>query len=118
MCASQQRAHNEAQLEPRAVSRWILAAGPTTTKTKGEFAIDHEVSDRFQVAAPLHLHFAPCARALLTGLEFATRVAHMHCGSLATRSLPRVPGSNRVSQDVAVRGMMVMEKGELTWPVT
>jgi len=42
--------------------KWILAAGPTTTKVKGEFAIDYE--------------------------------------------------------DIAVRGMMVMNKGELTWPWT
>ena len=40
--------------------KWILSAGPTTTKTKGEFALDHE--------------------------------------------------------DVAIRGMMVIEKGELMWP--
>ena len=40
--------------------KWIVAAGPTTTKTKGEFAIDYE--------------------------------------------------------DVAVRGMMVMDKGSVTWP--
>jgi len=40
--------------------KWILSAGPTTTKTKGEFALDYE--------------------------------------------------------DIAVRGMMVMDKGELTWP--
>jgi NAD(P) transhydrogenase len=42
--------------------KWILSAGPTTTKTKGEFAIDYE--------------------------------------------------------DVAVRGMMVMDKGQMTWPWT
>jgi NAD(P) transhydrogenase len=42
--------------------KWIMSAGPTTTKTKGEFALDHE--------------------------------------------------------DIAIRGMMVMEKGELTWPWT
>jgi NAD(P) transhydrogenase len=42
--------------------KWILAAGPTTTKTKGEFCLDYE--------------------------------------------------------DIAVRGMMVMDKGELTWPWT
>jgi len=42
--------------------KWILSAGPTTTKTKGEFALDYE--------------------------------------------------------DIAVRGMMVMDKGEMTWPWT
>ena len=42
--------------------KWILAAGPTTTKTKGEFALDYE--------------------------------------------------------DIAVRGMMIMDQGELTWPWT
>jgi hypothetical protein len=42
--------------------KWILSAGPTTTKTKGEFALDYE--------------------------------------------------------DIAVRGMMIMDKGEMTWPWT
>jgi len=42
--------------------KWILSAGPTTTKTKGEFALDYE--------------------------------------------------------DIAVRGMMVMDKGAMTWPWT
>ena len=42
--------------------KWILSAGPTTTKTKGELALDHE--------------------------------------------------------DIAVRGMMVLEKGEMMWPWT
>jgi|TARA_B100000085_G_scaffold184512_1_gene168577 NAD(P) transhydrogenase len=42
--------------------KWILSAGPTTTKTKGEFALDHE--------------------------------------------------------DVAVRGMMVVQNGVATWPWT
>jgi NAD(P) transhydrogenase len=42
--------------------KWILSAGPTTTKTKGEMALDYE--------------------------------------------------------DIAIRGMMVMDQGELTWPWT
>merc|ERR1719506_2460115 len=42
--------------------KWILSAGPTTTKTKGEFALDHE--------------------------------------------------------DIAVRGMMVLQAGEMMWPWT
>ena len=42
--------------------KWILSAGPTTTKVKGELALDHE--------------------------------------------------------DIAVRGMMVLERGVMTWPWT